>query len=255
MPDRPSLLPQMAHLFAAQARLYCISTGIAGLLGIVSLTAISLFMVHGADQATPDPRALWQSMSFSHQLIAIFGLIFALWTPVLLAARAVCRITAERLSERTIALSDVLADMARFIPAALIYALVIGIPAMIGGTILFIPGMVVASIFVLVIPVAVNERVGIVAALKRGVSLDGQIFVKGLLAVLACGAIIGLLLFLRIAFIDRFLPGSYKSLFAIRFAIIYLPSLLLLVLANICFTLLYHEARARQAPAAPGVPH
>src|SRR4029077_2052502 len=143
---RPSLLVGMARLFAAQARLYCWSALIAGLLGIVSLTAVSMFMVRGAGEGELDPRALWQSMTFTHQMIALFGLLFAFWMPILLAARGVCRITTEQLSARPISLSQVIGDMLRFIPAALVYSLIIGFPTMIGSTILFLPGMVIASL-------------------------------------------------------------------------------------------------------------
>jgi hypothetical protein len=241
----------MARLFAAQAPLYCLAAGVPGLLGIISLTVLSLFMVRGAGAGDVDPRALWASMSFSQQLLAVFGLILGLWTPILLAARGVCRTTEAQLSQRAIAPSEVLADMTRFIPAALLYALVIGIPSMIGASILFVPGLVVASLFVLVVPVAVNEPAGMIAALKRGLTLGGQVLAKNLLIVFACAVLLGLILVFRIMFIDRFLPGSYQWLFPVRFAIVYVPALLLLVLSNICFTLLYHEARTRQTQLVP----
>lgn len=241
----------MARLFAAQAPLYCVAAGIPGLLGIISLTALSLFMVRGAGGGDVDPRTLWASMSFSHQLIAVFGLILGLWTPILLAARAVCRTTAAQLAQSAIAPADLLSDMARFIPAALLYSLVIGIPSMIGASILFVPGMVVASLFVLVVPVTVNEPAGMIAALRRGLTLGGQVLAKDLLIVLASSVLLGLILVLRIMFIDRFLPGSYRWLFPVRFAIVYIPALLLLVLSNICFTLLYHEAEASHGQLIP----
>ena len=67
-------------------------------------------------------------------------------------------------------------------------------------------------------------------------------------------ALIIALIILRIAFFDRFLPSTYTSLFAVRFALTYVPSLLVLILANISFTLLYQEARAMDAPPTPGGP-
>jgi len=247
----------MARLFAARARLYYLAAAVPGLLGIASLTAVSLYMVRGVTDPHVDSRELWSAMPVSQQLIAIVGLIFGLWTPILLAARAVCRITAEKLSGRAIDLNHVLIDVARFFPAALLYALVIGLPSMIGGTIFFVPGMVVASLFVLVVPVTVNESLGVLPALKRGFVLGGQVFVKNLIIVLAGGGVVGLLLYLRITLIDRFLPDAFKALFALKFALIYAPALLLLVLSNICFALLYQEARSKDAQAAaPGAsPH
>jgi hypothetical protein len=245
---RPWLLVAMARLFVAQARLYCWSALMAGLLGIVSLTAVSIFMVRGTGEGEPDPRALWQSMTFAHQLIAIFGIVFALWTPILLAARGVCRITTEQLSGRPISLQQVVIDMLRFLPAALVYSLVIGFPTMIGSTIFFIPGMVIASLFALVVPAGTNEPGGVFTTLRRGVSLGGKVFGKSLLVTLASGALLLLIVALRIVFLDRLLPGSVKALFPIRFAIAYVPGLLVLVLANIAFTLLYGQARAAETP-------
>src|SRR4029077_12655009 len=245
---RPSLLVGMARLFAAQARLYCLSALIAGLLGVVCLTAVSIFMVRGAGEGQLDPRALWQSMTFTHQMIALFGLLFALWTPILLAARGVCRITTEQLSGRPITLSQVVGDMLRFLPAALVYSLGMGFPTMIGSTIFFIPGMVIASLFTLVVPASTSEPGGVFAILRRGFSLGGKVFGKLLLVTIASGALLLLIVALRIVLLDRFLPGSMKALFAIRFAITYVPGLLVLVLANIAFTLLYGQARAAETP-------
>lgn len=196
-----------------------------------------------------DSRELWSTMPVHRQLIAVVGLIFALWTPILLAARAVCRITAEQLSGRAFDLSHVVLDLARFLPAAILYSIVIGLPSMIGGTIFFIPGMVVASLFALVVPVSVMENPGVVPALKRGFVLGGHVFVKNLIVVLAGGAAVGLLLYLRITLIDRFLPDAFKVLFPVKFALVYAPALLLLVFSNICFTLLYQEARSKEAAA------
>jgi hypothetical protein len=249
---RPSLLSRMASLFAAQARVYCLSTLIAGALGIAALTVVSMLMVRGGAEVGWDPVAIWRSMTFSHQLLAVFGMLCALWTPILLAARGVCRITTSQLAGQSISLRDVLVDMARFIPAAFVYALIIGVPTLIGSSILFIPGIAIASLFVLVVPTSTNESLGIFATLRRGVSLGGRVFGKELLLTLAAGASVGLLLVLRIVFLDRFIPGTYSSLFALRFALTYIPSLLVLILANISFTLEYHEARAVETVPVPG---
>ena len=252
---RPSLLPQMARLFAAQVRVYCLSAGIAGLLGIASLTVVALFMARGAEKVGFDPVMTWKSITFTQQLVAIFGLQLALWTPILLAARSVSRITTDQLTGQPISLNKVLMDMIRFVPAALVYSLIIGFATMIASSILFVPGIVVASLFVLVVPTTVNESASILAALRRGISLSTKVFGKALILTLACAALVVLIVILRIMFLDRFLPDT-RVLFALRFTLTYIPALLLLVLANICFTLLYQEARTIEAPPAlPGTPH
>ncbi len=251
---QPSLLARTAQLFAAQARVYCLSALAAGALGIAALTVVSTLVVYSGGSGSFDAVTVWRSMTFSRQMMFVFGLIFALWSPILLAARGVCRTTTDHLAGRSISLSDVLADMARFVPAALIYALIIGFPMMIGLSILIVPGIVVAAFFALVVPASVNESLGIFAALRRGVSLGLRVLGKELSLTLACAALIVVLVILRILFFDRFLPSTYRSLFATRFALTYIPALLVLILANISFTLLYYEARELEASAVPGVP-
>jgi hypothetical protein len=249
---RPSLLPQMAWLFAAQMKNYFLSALVPGILGIASLMLMSILVLREAGAAPLDSRNIWDSMSAGRRFMAIFGLLFALWTPILLAARGACRITTEQLSGRPVSLPRIWIDMAKFIPAALVYAVAMGLPIMIGFVIYFVPGMVIASFFVLVVPAAIHEPLSIFAALRRGVSLASLVFVKNFLITLVCGVMLGLLLFLRITFIDRYIPDSLKAMFAI--IILYLPALLLLLLADICFTLLYDEARAREATIAPDAP-
>jgi len=248
---RPSLLPQMARLFAAQVRVYCLSVGIAGLLGIASLTVVALFMARGAEKVGFDPVMTWKSITFTQQLAVVFGLQFALWTPILLAARGISRITTDQLSGQPISLNKILMDMIGFVPAALVYSPIIGFATMITSSIFFVPGIVVASLFVLVVPTTVNESAGIFAALRRGISLSPKVFGKALMLTLACAALVVLIVILRI---NRFLPDT-RVFFALRFTLSYIPALLLLVLSNICFTLLYYEARAREAPPTlPGIP-
>src|SRR5262249_12255893 len=116
-----------------------------------------------------------------------------------------------------------------------------------------VPGIVIASLFVLVVPTSVFESLGIFAAFRRGISLGNRVFAKELLLTLGAGDLTVVLILFRIVFFDRFLPGTRSSLFALRFALTYIPALLVLILANICFTLLYQEARAAEKPpASPG---
>lgn len=251
MSTNTSLLARMAGLFAAQARVYCLSVLIAGVLGIASVTAVSLASYPAASPESFDAVALWRSMGVSGQLVFIFGLVFGFWTPVLIAARGVSRITTNQISGLPVSLPLVLADMLRFIPAALVYSLVIGIPAMIGSSLLFLPGIVVVSLFALVVPTSVNEPGGIFATLRRGYSLGGKVFGRVLLLTLASCALMVMVVALRIYGLDQFLPRAGLALFATRFGVAYIPALLVLVLANICFTLLYLEARKAETPVSP----
>src|SRR5215472_1924493 len=223
-PARPSLLSRTAQLFAAQARVYCLSALVAGTVGIAALTAISVSMVSSVGNGEFDAVAIWRSMSGFRQLITILSMILGLWTPILLAARGVCRITTIQLLGQPVSLSNVLRDMARFIPASLIYALVIGFPMMIGTSILILPGIVATSIFALVVPTSTNEQLGIFAALRRGISLGMRVFGRSLLLALGSCAVLIVLIICRIALVDRLIPSTHTYLFAIRFGLTYIRS-------------------------------
>src|SRR5262249_40272982 len=172
---RPSLLPKIGRLFVANARLYCLSALIVGLLGIASLTLVSILVVRGAGEGPLDPRAIWQSMTGSHQISAFLGMLLAVLIAILIGARGVCGIDADQLSGSPLSLVAVLIDMAKFIPAALVYSFIIGLPTVIGSTILFVPGMAIASLFVLVVPAGAGEALGFLAALRRGFSLGNRV--------------------------------------------------------------------------------
>jgi hypothetical protein len=163
----PPLLSEIARLFAQRAGQYCLSAAVAGVFGVTVVVAMSLYMLSGNPPGQADPVSLWKSMGGGKQFAAVFGLIFALWTPVLLGARAACRITTAQLANQELALPDIVVDMLRFLPSALVYALVIGVPVMMGSSCFFVPGLLIASLFTLAVPVSVNESLGIFPALRR----------------------------------------------------------------------------------------
>jgi hypothetical protein len=67
-----------------------------------------------------------------------------------------------------------------------------------------------------------------------------------LLFTIASFAVVGVVIALRVFGVDRFLPGSGAVELMVKFTVTYFPSLLVLVLVNIVFTLLYHTARTRE---------
>jgi hypothetical protein len=86
-----------------------------------------------------------------------------------------------------LALHAIVVDMLRFLPSALVYALVIGVPVMMGSSCFFIPGLLVASLFTLVVPVRVNEPVGIFPALRRNRNVFGGLFLITFLCAVGIG--------------------------------------------------------------------
>jgi hypothetical protein len=245
------LLSRMARLFAARAGLYCVSALISGVFGIAALSAVAQLEFGSIADGRLDSVTAWHSMTGANQLIFVFGLLFGLWAPVLIAARGACRITMNQITGQPLSLAIVLADMLRFVPAALVYSLLIGLPVALGTAMFFFPGTLAASFFALVVPTSVGEAAGIFTSLRRGVSLAGSVFGKLLLLTIASGAVMVMVVALRVSGLDQFLPGSGPALFAARFGVTYVPALFVLLLANISFTLLYLEAREAEASAPP----
>ncbi len=248
-PD-PPLLSEIARLFAQRAGQYCFSAAIVGVLGVTVVVAISLYMLSGNPPDQRDPVLLWKSMGEGKKFAAIFGLNFALWTPILLGSRAACRITTAQLANQELALPAIMVDMLRFLPSTLVYALVIGVPVMMASSCFFIPGLLIASLFTLVIPVGVNESLGIFPALRRNFSLTGKVFGGLFLITLLCAVVIAGVIALRVVTIDHWLPAAGIESLGLRLAIPYVPALLLMVLANVGFTLIYFAARRMENPMA-----
>lgn len=240
-----SLLSRVTQLFAARAGMYCASALVPALLGVACMTWLVRWMFRGAGPESTDPLTLWRSFTAGDKFVVIFGLLFALCTPVLLGARSACRITVDQVSGRPSAFSTVLADMARFLPAALVYTPIIGLASMIGFSMCFAPGVVIVSLFALVIPAGAQEAAGVFAALRQGVSLAPKVLGRTAMVTIGCCVLMVIVVVLRHLGMDPFLSGP--GLFLFRIVIMYVPGLLLLVLANIAFTLLYLEAKGREA--------
>ena len=248
-PD-PPLLSEIARLFAQKAGQYCFSAAVTGMFGVTVIVVMSLYILSGTPSDQRDPVLLWKSMGEGQKFVVIFGLNFALWAPVLLGARAACRITTVQLANQELALPAIVVDMLRFLPSALVYALVIGVPVMMSSSCFVIPGLLIASLFTLVVPVSVNESPGIFPALRRNFSLVSKVFGGLFLITFLCAVVIGGVIALRIASIDRWLPAAGAAPLVLRFAIPYVPALLLMVLANVGFTLIYFAARRLENPVA-----
>jgi hypothetical protein len=251
MSTEGSLLSRMAKIFAVRAGTYYAAALVPGVLGLGLMIALFEFILGGAQPGSSDPLTLWQSLGAGGRLIVFAGMIFGVWTPILLAARGVCRIAASQVENQPVSLASTLVDMARFVPAALVYSLVIGLGSLIGSAMLYVPGLFVLSFLTLVIPAGVFESRGIFATLGRGISLAGRVFGSSLLLVFASLVLMILVVGLRLVGLDRLVHGNTTQVLAFRCALVYLPGLLVLILANICFTVLYVEARNKEAAPKP----
>ena len=95
-----------------------------------------------------------------------------------------------------------------------------------------LPGLLIASLFTLIIPVGVNERIGILAALRRNFSLIGKVFGGAFLITFVSVVVTAGVIVLRTVTIDPFLPYSSVTSFVLRYAIPYVPALLLMAIAR-----------------------
>jgi hypothetical protein len=247
MTTEGSLLSRMARLFGLRPGTYYMAALVPGVVGAALMTALFAFVQDDSPPGAYDPLNVWRSLSAAGKLLVIGGMIFGVWTPILLAARGTCRIAASLLANQPASLPGTLADMAGFVPAALVYSVFIGLPSFIGSSMLFLPGFLILSLFTLVIPAGIFESTSIFAALGRGVSLGGKVYGRSLLLVLGSAALMVLVVMLRATGLDRLVSGNATMVLAFRYALIYLPGLLVLILANIGFTLLYLEARKEEA--------
>jgi hypothetical protein len=247
MDQQSSLVSRTSTLFAQGASAYCAAAALAGAIG-VGLTLAMTFGIGLQINAEPfDPVTIWRAMSGGERVVLIAGLLLAIWLPVLLGARGVCRITFDLLANRKPSPTKVLIDMARFVPTAIVYSFFFGVPTLVASSCLYFPALLVVSFFTLVIPAGLNEGANLLQALKRGYSLAGKIYGKILFATVVSVALVAVAVALRVFLLDSLISGSHMLVLAIRMTLVFVPGFLVLILANICFTLLYLEVRAEEA--------
>ncbi|HEY2113500.1 MAG TPA: hypothetical protein VGJ51_00305 [Candidatus Angelobacter sp.] len=251
MDQQRPLISRISEFFVQGAVAYCAAAALAGVIGVGFSLALTLGISRQISVEPFDPVTIWRAMSGSERVVLMGGLLLAVWLPVLLGARGVCRITFDLLASRKPSLAKALIDMARFLPAAIFYSLIFGVPMLVASSFLYFPGLLVVSFFTLVIPAGLNEGVNIFQALKRGYSLSGKIYGKLLLATVVSAALVAAAVALRVILLDSLISGPQMRVLAVRMTLVFVPGLLVLILANICFTLLYLEARAKEASSSP----
>lgn len=250
MEQKRSLLSRMAALFAADAGTYLASLFLPGILGIGLYLAMLFWLTSsGTQEGAWNPVTMWRSLSALEKLGSIAGMLLTVWLPVFVAARGVCRIAASRILGEETDFAAVLGDGVRFVPSAIAYSFIVGIPSAIAFSFLVIPSFLIVALFTLVVPVGIVEDAPLFGALRRGTRLAGRVYGRSFLVVLASGISIAVLL----VFQEMTLPsdGSMDpSLTLVKILMVYVPTLLLMLLSNICFTLLYFDARSAEAAHA-----
>jgi hypothetical protein len=193
-------------------------------------------------------RAFFDAMTFNDKLEVVA--VFFLWitVPFAVAGRGLCRVASEQIAGREISLRDTVEEMATFIPSAFLLGAIAGTAGFIGACFLVVPGFMAAAAFSLVVPAATVEKIGPIAALRRGLSAIGSVFGRLLLLFFGYGFLVFATLILQ-----GVLLSAAPHIAIVRVAIIVLCSALPLVplaLLNIALTLLYLEARTPAANVA-----
>jgi hypothetical protein len=83
--------------------------------------------------------------------------------------------------------------------------------------------------------------------------LIGKVFGGSFLITFLCAVVLAGVIALRIVSIDHLLPSAGVASFVLRFAIAAVPALLLMVLANVGFTLIYFAALRLENPITSSV--
>src|SRR5262249_40549060 len=110
------------------------------------------------------------------RLIIILAFVASATVPAYLAARGACRMALAQQRNISPSLGSVLADMLRFLPVAILYFLVLGIPSFVASGFFIVPGLLVTAAWALIIPAGIDSQLGPLAAIRRGVSLVGRVF-------------------------------------------------------------------------------
>lgn len=253
MEPKRHLLSRMAKLLAADVALYAGSLALTAAIGVAALVTVAGWIASlGSQAGSSDLSTIWRSLSGLQQIEGMAGILLATLAPIFLGARAIARISAARLLGHPVRYAGVVADMALFVPTALAYSFMIGLPTCIAATFLWLPSVLVLALFSLVIPAGLVEAGSMFTALRRGVRLVDKVYWRCCILVLATAVLLVLIVVLRQMAFANLHHEPHPILLAV--IVIYLPGLPLILVSNICFTLLYFEARSAEAePAQPNI--
>ncbi|HEY6972137.1 MAG TPA: hypothetical protein VJA94_23195 [Candidatus Angelobacter sp.] len=244
MEGRPSIFKRAWAMLCARPGAYATVTLLPFVVVIGLSILIGRLIVHNMPaHESWDSVSLWRSMSWGERLLIMLAFSASALVPSYLAARGASRIALAQQREDDPSLGNVLADMLLFLPVAIFYFLVLGIPAFLASAFFVVPGLLVTAAFALIIPAGIDGKLGPLAAIRRGVSLVGRVYVS-VLAIYVCYVIfvIGVRIVLPIVIGSDDTPISSPAdllpLFVVFMTILLSP----MALVNIAITLLYCDA-------------
>ena len=244
---RPGSLSHVAWMFQQSGSRFVL---LAAVPYLVLFPPLFVFMLHLAHISFGDPSAnpaeIWNSMTWIEKLSFFIGIAVSFWLPSLLAARGISRIASDLYLNRVTATGRILAEMAAYIPIAVVYALVIGVPAQMSMGCMGVASILITTVFALTVSAAVVEQAGIFGAVRRSFSLVRHVFGKVFLSISLYGIVL-VVAYVAVALTVSLLLPSSGWLRFMGISLFFIPALLAFVLLNIRLTLLYFEAVARAA--------
>lgn len=198
-----------------------------------------------------EPISLWRSMSWGERLLIILAFYGSAAVPAYLATRGICRMALAQQKNSNPSLGNLLTDMLGFLPVAILYFLILGIPTFVASGFLVIPGLLVAAAFGLIIPAGIDRKLGPLAAIRCGLSLVGRVYsrVLGVYGVYFV-FLIALRMVLPLVIGKEDAPISSPSALLAPLGILLLFTLTPTALVNIAITLLYSEATLDPRPTS-----
>jgi hypothetical protein len=153
-----------------------------------------------------DPESVWRSMAFHNKLGVLLAFVVTVWTPQLMAHAAAAWVALREANGEPISLSGALRTVFGKLPALILLAFLIGVPAVFGSFLFVIPGIFATAIGVMIVPEMIIRNLSVGPALRAGFRLGKQYIFTMTLPVVAAAAF-GIVVFLAVSLISVFAPG------------------------------------------------
>ncbi len=147
------------------------ATGLVSYLfifGVLFAVGRVLRMVIATPGVPFDPTAYWHSLPMSYKLCWLAGFVLTAWTPQLMTHAAAAWTAAREVDSEPIDTSGAVKAAFSRIPALVVLALLIGIPATI-GFVLVLPGLIFSAIGVMIVPEMIIWDLSLGSAIRSGI--------------------------------------------------------------------------------------
>lgn len=254
MEPRTPIFQRALAVLSDRPAAYVLATIFPYVLIVGSSILIGRLIVHFNPPAVRegwDPITLWRSMPWGERLLIMLAMSASAVVPSYMVARGVCHMVLDHERGDDPSLLRTLADMLRFLPVAILYFVLLGTPAFVGGLFFVIPGLIITSACAFIIPTGTEARLGPLAAVRRGLLLIKPFFGR-VLATYGCylgfGFILQVTLPMLLGNVDASLGPTVVVVLLAFLVLLFFPAIALL---NIMITLFYCEARDLQTSAIP----